>query len=351
MKEIRKTSKETKEQRDWQTEAYWQTKQSRLFNMIKAKIPKGAKPVTVIEEDLNTSADSVYRKIRCNTELTFHEFCHLCTEYRISADEIIGCMPGKNMSYMHLAIDLSDNNSYMEYLQQSCDIFTDILQPNVDNKFSSTAADIPFYYFPNYPDLLYFKLYERYCKMTEKDDIYYEDFCEQLDKDKIMPLLAQIAELHMQTPSTEIWCDHTIDRILLYMKYCVEAKCFAKEETVFSLLEQLSALITTVEKEADSGKRINTKKSFKLYIYPIEIEENIIMIQNGDKFDCNVRLFTANNFLYRNYSTCHECHQEINALISKSFLISVTLKKERSRFFQTMQTKISDLTMELKIEN
>jgi hypothetical protein len=345
MKEIRKTSKETEEQQDWQTI------QSRLFNKIKAKIPKEAKLVTVLKEDLDTSAGSVYRKISCKTELTFHEFCHLCTEYRISTDEIVGCKPEKNMSYVHLAIDLSDNNSYMEYLQQSYDIFTGLLQPNFCKRFFSTAADIPFYYFPNYPELLYFKLYERYCKMTEKDDIYYEDFCEQLDKDKMMPLYTQIAELHMQIPSTEIWCDHTIARILLCIKYCVEAKCFAKKETVFFLLEQLSAFITTVEKEADSGKRINTKKSFKLYVYPIEVEENIIMIQNGNKFDCNIRLFPANSFLFRNYRIYHECHQEINALISKSLLISVNMKKERSQFFQTLQAGISELTHELRVKS
>jgi hypothetical protein len=215
-------------------------------------------------------------------------------------------------------------------------------QSSGNSEFIFTSYDIPFYYFPYYPELLYFKLYERHIKLN-CTNISYNDFCNQLDKDLIMPRYKQIVKIYMELPSKEVWSVNTISRTLQSLKYCIETKCFDNKATALLLLQQLSELMYTIEKNADEGIRQDEQTPFEMYICPLDIPHNIMIIRNGDKFNCDIRLFTANSFFIDNERVCSDVYKEVNDLISKSMLVSVRLKHERCKFFQTLQNKIAEL--------
>jgi hypothetical protein len=338
MKKVRKDEPEKQD---------WQTKQVYLFNLIKAQIPKGTGFVDEIEDVLGVSRDTAYRKINGNTDISASELCILCSEYNISMDEIMNYHSGQGMLFEYLAVNPAVKDTYVQYLQQLCERHKALSQ-STDCECIFTAAEVPFYYFPYYPELLYFKLYERY-NILNGQDISYEDFYEQfLDKDLIMPLYKQMAEVYMQIPSVkEIWCDHTISGILQSLKYCAMSKCFENKETVLSLLKQLLELTRTVEKEAGAGTRKNQQASFYLYVSPVDVSNNIILIRNGKKTDCDIRLYTANSLFTNDENICSDICKDINDLISKSMLISHRLKQERSLFFENMQNKINYLMQKI----
>jgi hypothetical protein len=325
----------------------WQEKQTYLFSLIEAKIPKSLKFTDVIEGVLDISTDAVYRRINGKTELKFDELCALCSKFDISMDKIMGNNNNQDVSLQYSAINPAINDSYTQYLHRLSAMLTGLSQSEGDSEFFFTASDIPFYYFPDYPELLYFKLYER-CSVLNNANISYEDFCTQLDKDSIMPLYTQVTNAYMEIPSTEIWSVHTISKILQSLKYYVETECFENKATVLLLLKHLSELIKTVEKDADEGNRKNKKSLFSLYISPVDVANNIMLIRNGCQFDCDIRLFAANSFFIKDNSVCYDIHKEINDLKSRSILVSARLKHERRMFFRNMQDEISCLTSEIK---
>jgi hypothetical protein len=322
----------------------WKEKQAYLFSLIEAKMPKHQALVHVIEEALGINEDSVYRRIRGDVILRADELHVLCSKFDISMDKILHQGTGLDISFKYSAINPAFNDSYLQYLQQ---LSTILMKLSVsDREFFFTAADIPFYYFPDYPELLYFKLYDRYSILTGSH-ISYRNFCEQLDKKLIMPLYKQTIEAYMQIDATEIWSVHTISGMLQSLKYCAGTKCFEKKETILLLLKQLSELINIIETDAGEGKRTDKKTPFHLYISPVDIANNIMLIRKGDKFNCDIRLFTAHSLFTGDEDVCLDIYKEINNLISKSMLVSSRLQQERCHFFQNMQDKISGLITEL----
>jgi hypothetical protein len=170
------------------------------------------------------------------------------------------------------------------------------------------------------------------------------NFCEQLNKNVLIPFYELVSEAYLQIQSTEIWSVHTISGILQSLKYCATTKCFENKETLSLLLRQLSELISTVENEADNGKRRNEQTPFHLHISPIDITDNILLIRNDNKYNCYVRLFAATNFYTNDADFCSDIRREITDLTSMSALVSARLKHERRQFFQNMRDKINDVT-------
>jgi hypothetical protein len=325
----------------------WQEKQAYLFSLIKAKLPENIALSGEIEDVLDIKPDAAFRRIKRETQLRLDELCILCGRYNISMDKILNYNFNQDLSFKYLAINPADNDTYIQYIQQSIERYTALLQSVGKCDFFFAAADIPFYYFPNYPELMYFKLYEKY-SIHNSQDVSYHDFCKQLDKDLIMPHYKDIVKMYMQIPSVnEIWSSHTIFKILQSLKYCAKSKCFNDKTTVLLILKQLSELIYAVEKDADKGIRINQQTNFNLYISPIDVITNIILLQNGDRFSCDIRLFTANSLFVNNEIFCTCIYKEIINLISKSLLVSARLKQERCDFFKDMHNQIDDMKTEI----
>jgi hypothetical protein len=319
----------------------WQKTQVYLFTLIEAKISGNVKLSGEIEETLELDASAVYRRINGTTELKPHELCILCSKYNISMDKILNYSFGHDSSFKYLALDSISNDSCMQYLQQLLKMLPGL--SSADMEFFFTASDIPFYYFQKYTELLGFKMYDLYNRQGNQF-IPYKDFCKQLDQDTIISLYMRISESYMQIPSTEIWCDNTISGILKSLKHYYITGSFENKDIVLFMLQQLSELITEVEKDADSGKRTDRQTLFKLYINTVaDVPNNVMLLRNGDKFSCDIRLITANSLFTDDKNICSAAHKEINDLISKSILISGRLRQQRCQFFQNIRDKIEEL--------
>jgi hypothetical protein len=110
------------------------------------------------------------------------------------------------------------------------------------------------------------------------------------------------------------------------------------------MLQQLSELITAVEKDADSGKRTDSQTPFQLYDNTVaDVTNNVMLLRNGDKFSCDIRLITANSLFTDDEYICSAAYKDINDMISKSTLISGRLRQQRYQFFQNIRNRIDKL--------
>jgi len=90
--------------------------QKRLFEIIKSKINVDKYRLSdFIEELLNVSTDSAYRRIRGETELSFSELQKICGNYNLSMDNILNYKSNHSVLFHYTAVDFSNQVSYINY--------------------------------------------------------------------------------------------------------------------------------------------------------------------------------------------------------------------------------------------
>ncbi|MDR1886390.1 MAG: hypothetical protein LBQ70_00605 [Prevotellaceae bacterium] len=325
----------------------WKEKQVFLFGLIKSKIPEQLKFIDVMEEILDISPDAVYRRVCGKTSLNADELHVLCRQFDISMDKILNYTSVQGALLRYSTVGSVDAGGYVRYFQRLSENLTELSKSVADRELFVTASDIPFYHFLNYPELLFFKLFVLY-NILNNTHVSYKDFCAQQDKDSITPLCERMADTYMHLPTKEIWNVHTISPILQSLKYCAGARVFENKETILLLLKQLSELVNTVKKDAGTGNKGDNKAPFYLYVSPVDVGNNIMLTREGNKFNCDIPLFTVNSIFTDDESICSDIHQWINDLISKSRLVSTRLEQERCGFFQILQSKLDNLIVEIR---
>jgi plasmid maintenance system antidote protein VapI len=319
------------------------TVQQHLFEIIKSKMSGNTNYSDEIGELLNISTSAAYRRINGKTSVTLDELIILCKQFNISMDEILNYNPEKSIFFQFVGATVQENY-YTFYIER---LYETLSYLRSANELYLTACDIPICHLSMFPDLLFFQLYT--VNMSNMTNISYADFCEQLNKDNIIQTCKQITNLYTQIPSKEIWTTLTVNMILQSIEYYAETDGFADDKTILHLLEQLSKFIDTISKYADAGNKGHKEASFSLYLCPIEVDNNIMLIKTADKPICNIKLFTYNSVITDDISICFNTEKYINALISKSTLISESSARARSHFFHTLEKKINDLISKLKL--
>jgi hypothetical protein len=322
--------------------------QKRLFEIVKNNIPEQYRLVEVVRELLDLSPDSAYRRIRGEKELSLSELQKLCKKFNLSMDAILNYNSTQSILFQYTSVNMADPESYIRYIERLSHSLIGLLTVE-DKELFFTAQDIPFYHFLNHTELLFFKLYVWYDTLNKKH-LSFKDFCEKLDKDRILPVYRQMFQAYMQIPSREIWTNQTVDTTLRLLDFYIETGIFNTKETVFLLLSQLSQLLDTVHEYVKDGYKDGEKRKifFNLYVCSVDFENNFMLTRRENHLACTVKLYTVNSMTTDNMAFCHETRKWINDLILKSTLISGTSVKEQFRFFQTSKNKIDALVNKIE---
>ncbi|MDR1379957.1 MAG: hypothetical protein LBJ47_00585 [Tannerella sp.] len=316
--------------------------QKYLFEVIKSRISEQYRLVDVIENLLDVSVDSAYRRIRGEKELSFSEVQKICRHFHLSLDEIMNFNPASGVSFQYMPVDLAEQSSYMQYILRLSETLSG-LAATKDGELFVTAQDIPFYHFLPHTELLFFKLYVWH-DIINRERISFCEFCDRLDRDAIVSVYDKMFRDYMKIPSREIWTNQTPDTILRLLDFYAETGAFDNPETFALLLKQLTALLDTVNTYANSGYKDDKRQTpFLLYLCSVDLENNYMLARRGEHYACTIKLYTVNSVSTDNATLCGETAKWINHLILKSTLISGTASKECFRFFQTSKNKIEEL--------
>ena len=319
-----------------------------FFKVLTSKISNQHRLVDVLEEQLNVNTNSAYRRIRGETELSFSELLCLCRKFNLSLDEIFNFKSNQGVLFRYAPVNFADQGSYIAYLNRLMGTFASYKSAE-KTEMQYTAQDIPFFYFLDFPDLMFLKLYAWNDTVTQAT-IPYDEFCNKLDKKTIIPIYRQMSKLWKQIPSKDIWTNQTVDTILRLIEYYYETGAFENKETIIVLLNQLNELIGNVNRFATDGyKEEDRKAPYSLYLCNVDFENNFMLIKREETMSCTVRLFTVNSIVTEHEALCAETAKWIQNLISKSVLVSGASTKERIRFFKASRNKVEGLIN--KIEN
>lgn len=320
------------------------TPQQNFFQLIKAKLPANISLVDEIADCLNISIDSAYRRIRGEKPLIFDELQILSAKYKVSLDAVMKVDARSTVFY---GTWLGPGNfDFEQYLRNLLMLAMDVAR-GTDKIVFYEAKDFPpfhYFYFPELSAFKYFFWMRTILNYPECSRMSFEDndlggILNQIGK--------QIVTAYNQFPSVEIWSPETINSTIRQIEYYREAGVFKKTESIEQLYDQLSALLRHVEEQAEVGKKFPLSEApgngseFKLYFNDAYLGHNTIMTVSDGREAVFINHGVLNLMMTQDLDFCANSRRYFENTMHKSALISSTNDRERNRFFNGMQQKIT----------
>ncbi|GHU62202.1 hypothetical protein FACS1894123_02750 [Bacteroidia bacterium] len=321
--------------------------QKAFFEIAKSKLSSNFRLADVVGDVLNVGADSAYRRIRCEKELTLNELAKLCRHFNISMDSVIN-RQSDNILFKYTPLDLNDMSNYYAYMKNLSDLMEGIARSE-EKEIFFMAMDIPAPQFSPFLELTLFKIYTWF-ESVNNLRLTYDKFVESLDIDQLLGYYNKMTDAYKQIPSTEVWTNNTIDPILHLLDYYSDMKCFENKETPLALCNQLFQLIESIEinTEKESKEYQGKNVPFRLYLSPVDIMNDFMITKRGGINVTSIKLYTINGIFTSNEYFCNEVEKWMRDAMSKSLFLSGASARERYRFFNQLKTKVNNLLEKLE---
>ena len=327
-------------------------KQLEFLKRIKDLIPSNTSVVYELSELLDLSTDSMYRRLRGETALTFDEVVILCNHFKISFDSFINLESG-NVTFNYTVMEKGEN-SFKEYLISIRDDLI-IIKAAKQHLITYACEDIPIFHNINSVKIASFKMLywmKAILNLPSLEDVQYDP---NLVSDDLKALGQEIYNLYCSIPSVEIWTDTTLTSTVKQIEFFWASGVFKSKDNVIEVLESLRDTIKKIQKQADAGTKLldfnkskENENNYSFYLSEIELTNNCVLVNLGDIKAVYIGHLSFNTMNTSNATYCQETEAWLNNIIRKSTLISKVAEKTRYQFFQRMYTYLDSVIEKIR---
>lgn len=310
--------------------------QEDFIRLLRNMVPSGVQLVAEVGTALSLSNDSVYRRLRGETEFSLSEMVKLCNYFHISFDGF--CASHRGSAYFQYQWPVDSIELFQQYLCRIRDEMM-ILKNAKEREIIYVTADIPFFILFAFPQLAWFKCYywmRSVMNVPEYQNSFFED---EVAPEELMSIGNEILEAYRVVPSTEIWSEHTLNSILKQIDFYSESGFFKDSETPQKLYADLLSLMSEIRSMTESGTKRKDHagdNNYTFYLCDIEIGNNCIYTSLGKNQKVLLRHSTFNTLETSDEIFCTTTRNWLNGLIRKSTQLSVMAEKQRNEFFQNL---------------
>lgn len=323
-----------------------------FFERIKDLIPVQNSMVHELSELLEISTDSMYRRIRGETSLTFDEVGKLCNHFKISFDSFINIESG-NVTFNYTNMEEGEI-SFKKYLTSMRDDLR-IIKGAQNHLITYACEDIPIFHNINHIDIASFKMMYWMKAILNTPELEGVKFSANAVSQELKDLGQEIYELYCSIPSIEIWTDTTIRSTIKQIEFFWEAGMFSSKEDALQVISSLRKTIKVIQKQAEEGTKVlNRNKApeevdnYSFYFSEIELTNNCVLVNLGQIQAVYLGHLTFNTMNTSNATYCAQTQHWMENIIKKSTLISKVAEKNRYQFFNTIYTTLDDFESTLE---
>ena len=315
-----------------------------FFQQIRDKLPPHISLVDEMEELLEISQDSAYRRIRGEKELSFGEMQKLVSHFGVSADIAFNTASENVVSFKYNPLN-SHTFTMKDYITSAYDTVKSIADKSAC-KMIYAAKDIPLFHYFAYDEIAAFKMFVWQKTLLGFPEFENKYFSLAAADPELLTLGKKLLKEYNQFPSVELWNEETINSILRQLEFYCEARLFDDMLEAKIITDKIEEYIEHLRKQAELGHKFlvgtDQKKmaSFEMYNNEVFLSDNTILALMGDK---KLTFITHNalNFLTTtNNKFCDTTNDWFNNLIKRSSLISTVSEKQRNQFFGKLQNRL-----------
>jgi hypothetical protein len=320
---------------------------SPLVLAINAKMEQKITNVAALSELLHCSADSLYRRLRGETDFLHNEAIIICNALNISLDGLYKLPTGFVQFNTRQLIETTENNAIEAVAHYIDKLHHDLMEVDAMGvvQLYYAAKDIPLFSFFAEPELVSFKLYFWHMLLfteSNRRQAYKPNWLPQKLIDKAM----QLHKIYNSNPSTEIWNFESINSTLHQLIYCVNSGVMQSKDAL-QILDALQKYIAQLEVNCNNGNKNNLGR-LQLYLNEILLLDNSVIFDLG-----NAKLFympfQTLNFFYTSSNTFVESTIAwMHRQQAKSTLITGGGEKDRHRLFKHFKTEMATCAKQLK---
>lgn len=296
---------------------------------LKELVPPNVSLVEEIADILGVSTDSVYRRLRGETDFSLEEIYLICSKYPISIDSLFS-HKGEYATFSYLTLTDSITN-FERYLQHLTKNLIDISKFE-KNSVVYAAEEVPIFHSLFSKKLASFKVFYWLRSVVNLQEFQSKKFSYDIIPKDVLEIAQSVHEEYLKVPSKEIWTIDTILTTVRQIEYYWDLGMFKDKETAHEILDELKLMVENLGSYAESERKGKNGSSFQLYNSEVTIGTNCIHVNINDASYSYVSFNTINSLSTANQTFCNEIDIWMKNLIKKSILISGSNDKQRYQF-------------------
>lgn len=327
--------------------------QQNFIELLKRSAPLHISLAEELSELLNISLDSVYRRLRCETDMTLSETFTICKHFNIPLEALAEV----NSDMVAFRINKLSNSreSFSQYLKVlHGDLRWIMKYPN--HKLIYAAEDLPVFYHFFFPRLALFKMAYWNKSILGSSTLLGRQVEEIKLPAEWLEEVPHVREVFMNIPTIEIWNQDTLKSTIQQIKFYWEAGFFERKETVLEILDDLDGILEMAIKMAETGKKYNPIKNkyseteYSLYGSDLMIGNNTVFLKS-DSQQASYIGYNSFNFMRSNNRYFNETTESwLHNIISKSTTLSLVAEKSRNQFFNSIFATIDKFRQQVNTD-
>ncbi len=330
--------------------------QKDFIKLLSEKVQKGNKLVDEIALVLKISHQGAYKKMQCNSKLTFNEIRDLCTYFKVSFDKV-------------LSADNSDNKDpypfYSDALKYAPDSYSQYWSNLLQhlNRYAEYADlygfylcnEVPFFYYTQFPNLLHFKMYiwnKTSWRMPGMNDTFDPSI---FTKDKsLAEVVKKVTTYYHSYPTTEIWNPDMMRMTMMQINYAIKGGLINNKEDLDAILSDMDKMVRYMEKISISGIKFifGNKEQLcpvEIYVNELSVNSELIFIKSKD-YKILYNKYDSPNYLRSDdQRICKHAENWISDIINLSVKISAVGQGNRQQFFKVINGDIYNFTKKTEL--
>lgn len=314
--------------------------QRKLFAYVQETFGKKYNIAQELQDLLQVSADSAYRRIRCETPLSFDEFAIVCREWRLPVELFIGAKSRgiifEKMRYESVETTIAGHiDSVVDYARTLTSTpGTMLYQVNEELNFLRVFNSELFSAFKIF---VWNKSFLNNPRLEGKK--FSPGFASEV-KDELQQS-SMMNGFYQHADSTEIYFDEILDVYLKQLKYYHETGFIDSPDTTAALLAELRQVTEHLQLDINRGYKTRSGDG-KLVAYYSEIPllNNIFLVKSHE----GLRLFQGLQTLDYLTTTNKEYGEEVLLRLENCFRRCVRLdggaEKVREQFFARLYARL-----------
>ncbi len=227
--------------------------QTSLLDRVKQQMDPRISFVDELSELLDLSKDSIYRRIRGETDLSLNESLVICEAYGISLHELVDS--GSSLITFQGSLVERKTFDIYAWMKSILDQLKLLDSFQGQKEMMYYTKDLPIFYYFNHPRLSAFKIYFWMRTLHHYEEYEQKPFSFDQVPQEFIALGQRIWQKFCQVPSVEIWAQETTLVTLRQIEYYHDCGYFKNPGDALLILDEFESLLAEAKEWMQAGKK------------------------------------------------------------------------------------------------